>query len=337
MNSLVPRAPIWARQRPVHSALQTVARRQFHATRPSPFVSEVIAVSTSLLHGVHSLSGLPWVASIPLTAVIVRMVVAFPLQIYSKIHGRRQQDIAPLVLSWSKHLQQMTMARGRESPEGLLPTQAQASYTREIRKRTRLLYRRWRINPYWRFVPFLQLPVWLSLMEGVRAMCGNEYGLLRQLFLRKSGESAAGADAIVAEPSFATEGALWFPNLLDGDPTGALPAIVSASLLVNILYGWKTPSLLQIAELPGAEMAKSLMSLMLKGAFMSLSVYAGYAAYMANMPAGLMIYWIASTNTATFQSWFLDRYMFMVKPLNVWSARYVGVLKPGERRPPVSF
>jgi inner membrane protein COX18 len=52
------------------------------------------------------------------------------------------------------------------------------------------------------------------------------------------------------------------------------------------------------------------------------------------MPAGMMLYWIASTNVATLQSLFLEKFMFARKSLQPWAEKHVRVLKSGEKPPP---
>ncbi|KAJ5215039.1 hypothetical protein N7468_010718 [Penicillium chermesinum] len=54
--------------------------RHFHPTRPSEMgvINGMLDGSYALIQGVHSVSHLPWVLSIPLTAVLVRTLVGFP-------------------------------------------------------------------------------------------------------------------------------------------------------------------------------------------------------------------------------------------------------------------
>ncbi|KAL1988206.1 hypothetical protein VTN96DRAFT_736 [Rasamsonia emersonii] len=339
MRPLCPRATLWSRLRPIISS-QTSPRqvRCFHLTRPSPFLNEVLQVSSAFLHGVHSVTGLPWVASIPLTALIVRTAVAMPLQIYSKIHARRQRDIYPLVLSWRKHYEKIIMQQRKERAkeryqELILPIQAQSLLRKNVRQKVADLFKRRKVNKYWRFIPFLQMPIWLSLMEGLRAMCGNDKSLISYL-LTSSSTTPEQSITSVLEPSLATEGALWFPDLLAGDPTGVLPITLGLSILLNVSTGWRTPSFGEISDYPRNEMLQHLTFRLLKGGMQTLAIYIGLSAYLTGMPAGLMIYWITSTNIATLQSLFLDKYMFAIKPLKPWTKMYVGILRPGEVKPP---
>ncbi|KAL2223323.1 putative mitochondrial export translocase Oxa2 [Thermoascus aurantiacus ATCC 26904] len=306
--------------------------RQFHQTKPSQFISEVLDLSAGLLHGVHSITGLPWVASIPLTAFIVRMVVAMPLQIYSRIHARRERDLSPLLLSWRKHLQDRIMKEYKEKGERLLPHEADRLLKKELAQRRKLLLKRWNVSRFYKPAGFLQIPVWLSLMESLRAMCGNDQGLVPYLLSLIERISATPENAlhVTVEPSLASEGALWFPDLLAGDPTGVLPAILCLSILLNIRLGWKAPTFKEISDLPDLEFKKQVTLRLFRILIQIMAVNVGVASYVYGMPTGLMIYWITSSNVATLQTFLLDKYMFAKPPLKPWLKMHIGVLKPGD-------
>lgn len=164
-------------------------------------------------------------------------------------------------------------------------------------------------------------------------MCGNTKGLLPYLFPQLVADPAdagtIGAQ-LAAEPTFAMEGALWFPDLLAGDPTGVLPLFLTASILTNVLSGWKTHRLTDLWDLPRVELIPALALKTLKSIVVLLAMNIGVSAYTTGMPAGLLIYWIASTTTASLQTLFLDKFMFSAKPLKSWRKMHIGVRRPGE-------
>lgn len=298
--------------------------RHFHPTKPRPLVGEILAVSSSAIHGIHWVTGLPWVLSLPLTAALVRLSVAMPLQIFTKKQARKERDIAPILQSW-KLLFIKGAERGTYVPDGfdlqqatLNPQQAARKAMLEVRSRQRQLKKRFGVHPFWKAANFLQLPVWLAVMESVRNMCGDNRGLLRYLgSLFEAPKQVHQAVGPVAEPSLATEGALWFPDLLAGDPTGVLPVLLTASIIANVRIGWKSPSPKEIAELPRPELILQSSVLGLKYGIYSLAVYIGYSASFG-MPAALMVYWLTSTNLATLQTYFLDKYLLSERLLKVW-------------------
>jgi inner membrane protein COX18 len=222
-------------------------------------------------------------------------------------------------------------------PDRVLPMEADTLLKKNLTQKVKEVRKRWGVARYWKVVPFMQVPIWLSLMEGLRAMCGSNNGLIAY-FLSFSASKSAGAEQslpTVYEPSFAAEGALWFPDLLAGDPTGLLPIMLSTSILLNVGLGWKTPTLRQLSDYPFSQMLQQLFFRVLKSGVQCMAVYVGLSAYMTGMPTGLMIYWITSANVATLQSLFLDKYMFAIKPLKPWMKMHVGVLRPGEVKPPL--
>lgn len=336
MTSIHPR--IVLRSRSGASIISSKAfqqRRSFHPTRPSPFINEALDLSSSFLHGVHDLTGLPWAASIPLTAFIVRMTVGLPLQIYTRIHARRNRDLSPLVLSWRKVSQDQIMRKAGEEGRPLLPLEAEKKLRVEMAKRQKLLRKRWKAARFHGQATFLQIPIWLSLMESLRAMCGNKNGLVPWvLSLMEPGSGDPSQyHHLNIEPTLASEGALWFPDLLAGDPTGILPLLLAATIWTNVSVGWKTPTFKQLADLPRTEMIKQSVLRLIKMFIQLMAINIGISSYMSGMPTGLMIYWITSANIATLQTAFLNKYMFSKAPLKPWMRMHVAVKKLGDVKP----
>ncbi|KAJ9306088.1 hypothetical protein DTO217A2_4388 [Paecilomyces variotii] len=336
MASIYPRLVLRARSggnRLSSSAFQQ--RRSFHPTRPSPFINEALDISSSFLHGIHDVTGLPWAASIPLTAFIVRMTVALPLQIYTRIHARRNRDLSPLLLSWRKVYQDQIMEKARQEGRPLLPFEADQKLNEEMSKRQKSLRKRWKAARFHGMATFLQIPIWLSLMESLRAMCGNNNGLVPWVLSLMESESADPSQYhhLNIEQSLASEGALWFPDLLAGDTTGILPLMLAATIWTNVSIGWKTPSFKELADFPRTEMVKQGILKTIKMFIQFMAINIGINSYMSGMPTGLMIYWITSANVATLQTAFLNKYMFSKAPLKPWMKMHVGLRKAGEAKP----
>lgn len=287
--------------------------RHFHPSKPTRSINDILDCSASFLHGVHSISHLPWVASIPLTALIVRTCIGLPLHVYTKINARREAEIAPLANSWANiHAEQ-----GKK--DGLTKSQI----AKVIKMRHNDLRQKWGVSSFSRFASLIQIPVWISLMESVRGMCGNTNGLVPWLLsLTSSGTDGAEHLHLAVEPTFATEGALWFPDLLAGDSTGALPMLLSASIILNIRNGWHTTSRKELADMPKLQMLQNTFWSGLRIFMQVLAVNVGASTFFYEMPTALLIYWISSTNIATLQTWFMNKYMFAKPPLPTWSPRY---------------
>ncbi|KAL2795890.1 60Kd inner membrane protein-domain-containing protein [Aspergillus keveii] len=297
--------------------------RRFHQTRPAPFVTEVLEVSSSFIHGVHSVSHLPWALSLPLTAFLVRMGVALPLQIFTKVQARKDSDLTPVLMAW-RHLYQKKAQEKAASGVPLLRSEAMRQVSKDTLQQHRTMRERWGIYRFYRPATFLQMPVWIMIMESIRGMSGNNNGLIPYLLSLVFSSTESSAPIIPVEPSLATEGALWFPDLLAGDPTGILPVAMTLSILLNVRMGWKSPTLKDISYLPRMEMARELTWRGLKFFVQVLALNVGISSYMYEMPAALMIYWITSANIATLQTFLLQRYMFPTPSLKPWKKVHIG-------------
>ncbi|KAK6601189.1 hypothetical protein H4I95_08171 [Botrytis cinerea] len=137
-------------------------------------------------------------------------------------------------------------------------------------------------------------------------MCGAHDGLLKwieSLFISsKANEAAATTDldlgSLLLEPTFATEGALWFPNLLISDPMLILPFMLSGSILLNLTGQGK----------PKSVFMKRLMN--------SLKVVAlAIIPLTLQMPSAMLVYWTSSSLLAFGQAKMLDVFMPIRKPV----------------------
>lgn len=311
--------------------------RHFHPTNSRPFVQEVLEVSSGFVHGVHTYSGLPWALSIPLTAFIVRTTVALPLQIYTKVQARRQRDLIPLLDSWRRYYQnEINTGIRKNFTKPVPPAEARRHLKAKLAGKTRVLYRRWNVARFWAPLPFLQVPVWLCVMESLREMSGSTRGLVPYLlsFLESTPSEGGGYVPSAVEPSLATEGALWFPDLLAGDPTGILPLTLTLSILLNVRTGWKSPKMSEITDLPRVERGRHLSMKLLKGFVQVLALNIGASSYLHGMPTALMIYWITSTNIATLQTVLMDKYMFAKPPLKRWKEMHISYTEPDQKSSP---
>ncbi|KAI8934241.1 hypothetical protein NX059_008987 [Plenodomus lindquistii] len=92
--------------------------------------------------------------------------------------------------------------------------------------------------------------------------------------------------------SLATEGALWFPDLILPDPTGVLPFVVSGLMFCNIYFTKSNaPS--------GANWQNAS-----KRTLLAVSLLVGPVCQ--DLPAALMLYWASSTSSVIVWNWYLD-------------------------------
>lgn len=213
------------------------------------------------------------------------------------------------------------------------PSEAQAQLNQEMKKRTAALNKEWKVSKYIQFIPLLQIPFWLALMEGIRNMCGVNIGLLRYLVPLPDKNEGPSLDLPGVVPSLANEGALWFSDLLAGDLTGALPVILGFSILANVRSHSSTMTSAEASDLGKQRLIFYFIDKTVYVFLHGLGAWMTFTAYVTGMPAGMMLFWIASTNTATVQKILLDKYLFATSPPKTLPKLHVRLLKPGETKP----
>lgn len=164
-------------------------------------------------------------------------------------------------------------------------------------------------------LPFVQLPVFLIVIETIRKMAGREEGLAGMFWARMGGlfsssESEAASPVIEEvvktvqiESSFATEGALWFPDLLVQDPQMVLPFALSAAIFLNI-YG-RLPSATTLA-------VESKWQKRFKRTLGTLALAIG--PLTIHVPSAMLVYWISSSLLAYLQAVALELWSPLRKP-----------------------
>jgi inner membrane protein COX18 len=219
------------------------------------------------------------------------------------------------------------------------PSVAQNTLMKKVRKKRKEVYKRWGVQ-MWKttLLPLLQLPVFLVVIEAIRKMCGEKQGLFGMFTNTVSGWFRAGevdttlpasldaVEKIPIEASFATEGMLWFPNLLLPDPNLGLPFILSGVILINIFS--KGPIV------AGATDGRNRWQ---KRFQRSMGVFAlAIGPLTFNIPSAMLIYWISSSTFAYGQSVLLDKFMPIKKPVHACKPKRpltfgVGVPQEGEK------
>ncbi|KAK2763890.1 hypothetical protein FQN54_009508 [Arachnomyces sp. PD_36] len=197
------------------------------------------------------------------------------------------------------------------SPESqqLSPSDVQTRAERARRRTERNMYKRWGVHPWLTHAPHLQLPIWLSMMESIRYMVDGPGGLIRWIqALTGSVNMETTAGTILVTESMSTEGALWFQNLLVADPTWILPIMLSATIVTNIRLGWNLPSHEAIAEMLPKQARRQLAIRGLRAGLQIAACALCPTMIRAEVPAGLLVYWISSTLFATIQTQVLLKY-----------------------------
>ena len=297
---------------PLEAGLQW-HRRSFHASPRNLIVAECLSTTHTLITGIHNVTGLPWVATLPLTAALIRLTITGPIATYGKIISQRRIKIFPLLYAWraaiSRNVFRTHKAEGPVACEKIIAKAARKKGA-EVRKNLGVQY--WKSSLTW-----IQLPIFLVVIDTIRGMCGYEKGLLGLLTSAAEGEDVVPEENLgqtlddpYFEPTLALEGALWFPDLLVPDPMLILPFTLSASLFA-IIYGIERRS-----KSLGVPIQK--WQLRFQQAMKIFALLIGPATI--GVPSGILVYWISSTWFGICQNALLDWY-FPTKPA-------VGPLKP---------
>ncbi|KAK2734983.1 hypothetical protein FQN55_002311 [Onygenales sp. PD_40] len=269
--------------------------RNFHPSRPShDLITPCIESAHALLQGVHSFTGLPWVASIPLTAVLVRSVTSIPMQYYSVAQRNKRARLVPALRTWAEVEKRRTAAKLQENGDRLL-LGSELTTAVQFNIRQSDLFERHGVRPWASYLPLLQLPVWLSFMESMRAMVGWDAGLFGKL--HEWLYPGAAKAQIPVDASLSTEGMLWFNDLIAPDMYYILPLTLSATMFTSVTWGWK-PDFVNHETMAFVRLILQIVAITVGPVF-----------FFSEIPAALLVYWIFSSATAIIQSQLLKRFM----------------------------
>ena len=209
--------------------------RDFSATPHRPFIDECLIGTHTVITALHDSTRLSWAVTIPLLAFLVRIVIVYPIELYgNRVYGRHCEVMRQLEGSRLAIEKEVQEAHRDKSPVELRRLQniALRSMYRQLKKQNGAqIWKSW--------MRFVKVPIYLTVMETMRRMTGTEDGMLslaaRSLTTfrgRQYPEPSTADDLIPLEPSFATEGILWFNNLMMPDPLLILPFAMS-----GIMFG----------------------------------------------------------------------------------------------------
>ena len=278
------------------------ARRKFHTSRKSQsaLLDTCCSQTHETIRALYDITGLPWVATLPLTAILLRSTIVLPLSIWSRRQTQRVASVRPLLHAWLPIIQERVIQRRRRAG----PSELEKTVRKEMKLKQKTIFTNIGIRPWGPYVPLLQLPIWLLVIETIRRMCGAGTGLLALIFRQfdgvpADGEALAGSSSSLIEASLSTEGALWFPDLLASDPMLILPFTLSAVVFSNI-------KLHQMSD-RNAGIVPSTISRRLDKTMMLLAIAIGPVTL--HLPAAILIYWITSALFATVQTTFFNWFM----------------------------
>ena len=289
---------------PYHSPrmgqIASLNARKFSTTPRRLFLDECFVQTHTLLTGVHDMTGLPWAASIPLVAVLVRIVILHPLDIYaSKVYGRQLKVSRHMLESKAaieKKIQQVHRNKSALERQKILNSALLTTW--------RQLLRQNRAQPWRTFIPFINVPICFTMMETIRRMTGTEDGmptLMAKSLTALNGQQDPGPgttdEMIPLEPSLATQGMLWFDNLMVPDPSLILPCAIS--VIIFAMYSSRK-GIMDLCAIPGSTLqaaSKARAFNLRKNRMLKFGALAVAPATLM-FPSAMLLYWISSSLAA---------------------------------------
>lgn len=300
------------------------AFRSFHASSTARFNAHTIVdfattIPHELLMGLHNI-GLPWAAVIPLSAVLIRATVLFPL---TTLPSRRAQQrlLSTVPLRHADASMLFSMLR---------PPNTEATIKKDLAIANRRMNKRFGTTWSMTTKVIWQFPVFVALAETIRRMAGANGGLLtviaewitprsewaKEVVDEKVGSLAAQVGQSWVEPSFATEGMLWFQDLTAADPTLTLPFLVSALTIANLQLGSRIPKKSDKDE--KAVINKGMADKALaQGALHKILLFGAFliGPLTLQVPSGIMLYWASSSMASIAQNLLVDRVWPLEQPI----------------------
>lgn len=279
----------------------------------------VVNVLTDSFQAVHSYTGIPWWALIPLSTFTLRSIWTLPLSIMQRKRLQKQSEYKA-VISGSNPVLKLNLGRKVQQAKAKLESEAQntnvniqekalellsplsrMSYeeilllsAKETRKRQKELFKKHNIQLWKNFIlPAFQVPLWISLSLTMRNLCGW-----------LSWDSLANTPL---DPSLYNEGLFWFTDLTSYDHYHVAPVVLGIISLCNIEWTFKTLELLRLTQ--RNTLRPTLTDAVANIARMSVVFM---MAISLNAPVGLSLYWISSQFYSLLQNIILDN----VYPIN---------------------
>ncbi|KAF1839287.1 hypothetical protein BDW02DRAFT_540248 [Decorospora gaudefroyi] len=268
--------------------------RAFHASAPrqDPLLDAIVYWPHEMMSMIHA--HVPWYAALPLTAFITRGLLVVTAGSWARAIMARYVGLHPLRQALAFQKQHEILRKGNF---GSLK-EASIAVRKEAREVTNALDKRWNVSLVGQVGWTLgQIPIFFAMAEAIRQKCGARDGLLGIAFSAFKSEDATATIGQLSpskwlEPSLATEGMLWFQNLLIPDPTGALPYIVGGLMFTNVYTSKNTVN--NTSKWPGVLRRSILFICLLVGPLCQ------------GVPAALMLYWGASTSSVMLWNVWLD-------------------------------
>lgn len=303
--------------------------RSFHASRPNHLLPELLQLSHSAFQGVHSITGLSWALSIPLTAALFRASWV-PIQCIIARNRQRRLLIAQPLLAW-RQIYRRSAPRPAGARTDADAAKAESWVKQKLEMRTASLRKDLPyMNQKWELIlPLMFLPVWFLNAETIRRMSSDTRTAMAWIGGRGQADDSPESALIPIESGLETESLAWTPDLISADPYLILPGIFL------ILSVWNARA--AVGKQPDPQVQKELqrtrsgrLQLELPQAIQVVSFLFPLSLIWQGMPSAVVLYLIGSSATMLVQRPLIKRLMGETKVLKPLNARLPeGALKEG--------
>ncbi|CAK7903345.1 cytochrome c oxidase assembly protein Cox18p, mitochondrial [[Candida] anglica] len=275
----------------------------------------VVNTLTESIQAVHTFTGIPWWALIPLTTFSLRAMWTLPLAVMQRKRIQKQNEFRPVVSAMFpvmklKLAQKVQAAKQRAASLASKPVStdsielsvlesqspiASMKYeeivllaTKERRKRQKALFKKHNIQLWKNFIlPAFQIPLWVCMSLTMRNLSG---------WSTWDSTSNTPLDPLLRE-----EGLLWFTDLTHFDSLHIIPVVLGVISLCNVEWTFKTLELLKTSR--SRVLRPTMMDSIANISRMSVVFM---MAISMNAPVALTLYWLSSQLFSLVQNIFLD-------------------------------
>lgn len=310
-----------------------------------------ITGAQQLITSLHIATGTPWYITIPLVALALNVVLRLPLAISLRQLEQKRTRLLPLLFAWRFRHQREFAESNSKTMAMVDPKTFQRAVEKRLLKTSRRIYKAHNVQMWKRWTFLVTFPYWLTIMEALRRMSGAPLGLIGVTIAAGGKETeAAGAEGDIGavattppdtpmsldmvsaddgsasagpllgyDPSMATGGCLWFPDLTVADPVGVLPYLLSAAFVISILPRSKEKVISLLNPTVNTDDAAYQTSAMPQQRFRraALLVALCIGPLTMQLPAALHLYWLTSTIVSGLQTEVV--YRMMPLPKQDWS------------------
>lgn len=219
-----------------------------------------------LLEYIRDSAGMPWWLTILATTILFRGAIVFPFAVWQQIIFARIENAQPMINAYVEQIKQQLAILAKE--KGWSQRKMAKVFSSEVRMLVSNVHFRNKCSPHkLAYLPFWQAGVWVSMTTAIGQMTGKHPDLF---------STELDIDVL---PALASEGFLWFSDLMQTD------------FAIAVLLGLVNVTLVELWGLRRGPLTRTQHYL--QNAFRLAAISSFPAAAM--MPSAVSFYWLASS------------------------------------------